>query len=106
MQAWTSFIFGIVAFRNLPRQTFGRLQSKLFPKYFSLSTACSAILLATLHFGGGGAAPAKQVWLLGIGLVSSLVNLLLAEPAATKVMFERYTLENAPGARDDGECVE
>jgi hypothetical protein len=30
--AWTSFVFGIVAFRNLPRQTFGRLQSKLFPK--------------------------------------------------------------------------
>ena len=28
---WTTFIAGIVTFKNLPRQTFGRLQSKLFP---------------------------------------------------------------------------
>ena len=39
---YTTFIFGITAFKNLPRQTFGKLQSKLFPKYFSL---CSAAIL-------------------------------------------------------------
>jgi hypothetical protein len=39
---YTTFIFGITAFRNLPRQTFGKLQSKLFPKYFSL---CSITIL-------------------------------------------------------------
>ena len=39
---YTTFIFGITAFKNLPRQTFGKLQAKLFPKYFSL---CSATIL-------------------------------------------------------------
>ena len=33
---WTTFVFGIVAFKNLPRQTFGQLQAKLFPKYFQV----------------------------------------------------------------------
>ena len=29
--AYTTFVAGITMFRNLPRQTFGKLQSKLFP---------------------------------------------------------------------------
>lgn len=40
-------------FKNLPRQTFGRLQSKLFPLYFGLSTGACALLLGTLCFAGG-----------------------------------------------------
>jgi hypothetical protein len=35
---YTTFIAGITMFKNLPRQTFGTLQSKLFPKYFMLSS--------------------------------------------------------------------
>ena len=38
---WTTFVFGIVAFKNLPRQTFGQLQAKLFPKYFQVHLALS-----------------------------------------------------------------
>ena len=33
---WTTFVFGLVAFKTLPRQTFGLLQAKLFPKYFQV----------------------------------------------------------------------
>jgi hypothetical protein len=91
---------GVVAFRNLPRQTFGRLQSKLFPKYFTVSSAAPALLLATMRFIAPGA-PAKEITLLIIGLVASLANLLVTEPLATKIMFQRYELENAEGARDD-----
>ena len=36
---WTTFVFGIVAFKNLPRQTFGQLQAKLFPKYFQVNNS-------------------------------------------------------------------
>lgn len=36
--AYTTFVLGITMFKNLPRQTFGRLQAKLFPKYFMLSS--------------------------------------------------------------------
>jgi hypothetical protein len=35
---YTTFVLGITMFKNLPRQTFGKLQAKLFPKYFLLST--------------------------------------------------------------------
>ena len=100
--AWTSFIFGIVAFRNLPRQTFGKLQAKLFPKYFTVSSVAPALLLATLRLATGGAPPVKEVTLLGISLAASLLNLLVTEPAATKVMFKRYALENALEERDEG----
>jgi hypothetical protein len=35
---YTTFIAGLTMFKNLPRKTFGKLQSKLFPKYFLLCT--------------------------------------------------------------------
>lgn len=37
---YTTFVAGITMFKALPRQTFGKLQSKLFPKYFSLCSLC------------------------------------------------------------------
>jgi hypothetical protein len=39
---YTTFILGLTMFKHLPRQTFGKLQSKLFPKYFSL---CSTTIM-------------------------------------------------------------
>ena len=50
--------------RHLPRQTFGRLQARLFPKYFALSAACTAIQLGVLLFAAA-APPAKQLVLVG-----------------------------------------
>lgn len=52
--------------------------------YFGLSAACCAIQLGVLGFAAQ-AAPQKELLLLGIGLGSSLLNLLFVEPAATKV---------------------
>ncbi|PSC74334.1 Transmembrane 205 [Micractinium conductrix] len=98
---WTTFIAGIVMFKNLPRQMFGRVQSKLFPLYFGLSAAASTIQLGVLAFAAANA-PQKQFVLLGIGLASSLLNLLIVEPQCTRVMFQRYDLENASGPRDEG----
>lgn len=37
--------------------------------------------------------PIKAMQWLGASLVSSLINSLFLEPAATSVMFERYALE-------------
>ena len=34
--------------RNLPRQTFGKLQARLFPPYFMLQAGALAVQLATL----------------------------------------------------------
>jgi len=89
---WTTFIGGITMYKNLPRQTFGSLQSKLFPKYFQLSAATIVTSLITLKAFSGAD---KSVYItLGVALLTTLVNLLWLEPASTKVMFERYSLEN------------
>jgi hypothetical protein len=40
---YTTFIAGITMFKNLPRRTFGTLQSKLFPLYFQLCTGMIGI---------------------------------------------------------------
>lgn len=37
---YTTFVLGLTMYKNLPRQTFGKLQSKLFPKYFNLCSIC------------------------------------------------------------------
>jgi hypothetical protein len=48
--AYTTFVVGITAFKNLDRQTFGKLQAKLFPKYFALSSV-SIILQVRRTYG-------------------------------------------------------
>ncbi|XP_007526029.2 transmembrane protein 205 [Erinaceus europaeus] len=45
MQVWMTFASGFLLFRNLPRHTFGLVQSKLFPFYFHTSLACALINL-------------------------------------------------------------
>jgi hypothetical protein len=97
---WTTFFAGLTMFRNLPRQVFGKLQSKLFPQYFMLQTAGSAIAFATLWYSGTGVLK-PQLYALGVALVGSLANWLAVEPHTTGVMLERYELENAPQRDND-----
>lgn len=82
--------------KNMPRQVFGKVQSKLFPLLFGLTTACSAVVLATLYMGPLAeiAVPRVQYTAM-LGLVTSVANLMFIEPAATAVMFQRYELENS-----------
>lgn len=37
-------------FKNMGRQQFGKLQTKLFPKYFAISIISLALQLGTLRF--------------------------------------------------------
>ena len=46
---YTTFIAGITMFKALPRQTFGKVQSKLFPKYFSLCSMCIVIQVRSIE---------------------------------------------------------
>ena len=46
----TTFVAGITMFKNLPRRTFGKLQSKLFPLYFQLCTGMIGIQVS-MNFG-------------------------------------------------------
>ncbi|KAJ9098365.1 hypothetical protein QFC20_005990 [Naganishia adeliensis] len=115
-QVWQTFIGGIVAFRTLPRQAFGLLQSRVFPVYFLSNTLLATVLLtldfklrpdlitnlkrlplATLlalnsrHFWGSTA---------GLGVVAmtmNLVNGVWVAPKTSEVMFERHRLERLEG---------
>lgn len=93
---WTTFVAGLTMFKNLPRQTFGRLQSKLFPKYFGMSAAMLVIMLATMVGSAGGTWP-KAANTLAFSLACTMLNVVLLEPKATNIMFEKYEVENNEG---------
>ena len=48
--AYTTFVLGITMFKNLPRQTFGKLQAKLFPKYFMLSSVAIILQVSVCRY--------------------------------------------------------
>jgi hypothetical protein len=85
-------------------QMFGRLQSKLFPQYFAITTGSAALLLGSVLLGAI-AAPQNGVSLLAAATIGSAANALLIEPRATALMFERYEIENKPGksAQDEAD---
>lgn len=92
---WNTFFVGLTMFKHMPRQMFGRVQSQLFPKYFGLTTGCNVVLLGSLLLLGGSSPSTNRAAItLGLALVASIGNMLFLEPVATKLMFERYALEN------------
>ena len=91
---YTTFIAGITMFQNLPRQTFGKLQSKLFPKYFFLSSITIILQLLTVPMIGSGGSTTNP---LIVALLATLLNQIILEPYSTKIMLERYDLENSSG---------
>lgn len=42
----------------------------------------------------------------GVGLGTTLLNWLYVEPVNTKLMFDRYALENAKGSRDEAKITQ
>ncbi|KAG2441228.1 hypothetical protein HYH02_010071 [Chlamydomonas schloesseri] len=101
-QLWNTFFVGITMFKNLPRQTFGKVQSKLFPQYFALTAGSNLLALATLWLAGAGTTPAgtRALVALGVSLVGLLANWLYLEPICTDLMFQRYDIENLPEKTD------
>ena len=100
---YTTFIAGITMFKNLPRKTFGRLQSKLFPKYFMLSAVAILLQLITVKGLSASVPLAKATKALGVAFGMTLINLFYLEPTSTKVMFDRYELEEKEGGKDSDE---
>ena len=100
--AYTTFVAGITMFQNLPRQTFGRLQAKLFPKYFSLCSAAIVLQLVTLKTLSI-VSKCKSTKALAVALVMTLVNQFYLEPVSTNNMMERYRLDDTPGGKDTDE---
>ncbi|CAF1277411.1 unnamed protein product [Adineta ricciae] len=87
---WHSFIGGPVAFKVLPRQQFGLLQSKLFPVYFLSQSVLNGICLLTTSNR-----KSRRIFLIGI--VGGLLNLIVVGPWTSKVMQERHKVEREEG---------
>lgn len=88
---WHSFIGGPIAYMALPRQQFGHLQSRLFPRFFALQSL-SAIALLGLYSrkpGGGELVRTfwrhgnKTVWALVVMAASGFANWLFVGPLTT-----------------------
>lgn len=71
-------------------------------RYFALTTGCNLVLLGSLYLAQGGvaAAPANAVSTLAVAAAASIGNWLFIEPVATKLMFQRYDIENKPQKTD------
>lgn len=99
MHMWVSSVGGSTMFFNMPRHMFGRVQSKLFPKYFLISSVTSLAALGTFAMmyppnEWGGETQTKGI-LLACGLVGNLLNTLYLGPASTKVMWTCQAFEKS-----------
>lgn len=105
---------GFRTYKSLPRQTFGTLQSKLTPLYFSTSSLLTSTLLLThLWFHPGlissprvpphwaTSEEGQQGLMILAALVPQLANLVYLGPKTTEVMLERHRLERLEGKEYD-----
>ncbi|CAN6329398.1 unnamed protein product [Urochloa humidicola] len=94
---WATFIGGIIMFKNLPRHIFGNLQSKMFPAYFTLISACAAISVAAfayLHpWKTASTVERYQLGFLLSALGCNLSNLLVFTPMTIEMMKKRHKIE-------------
>ncbi|MCO5568644.1 hypothetical protein L7F22_022343 [Adiantum nelumboides] len=106
---WITFLSGHLLSRTLPRQQLGVVQSKLFPVYLRMITACVALCGLThalLH--PWQSADRSEHWqYVNFGLCTglALLNMLVVEPKATKMMFEKLRVEKEEGRGQSGEEV-
>mmetsp|Transcript_23450 Transcript_23450/g.36137 ORF Transcript_23450/g.36137 Transcript_23450/m.36137 type:complete len:273 (-) Transcript_23450:54-872(-) len=96
---YTTFILGITAFKTLPKRQFGKLQSKLFPKYFNLCALALTVQLLTLK-NMPALMTGKVYYALGSSMAMTLLNLFYLEPVSSSVMYNRYKLEDLPGGKE------
>ena len=106
---WVGGIAGLTMFKTLKRRTFGKVQSKLFPKYATLNTSCSLLALITyLHLNGISPTASLSAlcdkWegvILLTAVASNVANSLYFIPATTKLMFQIHTRENQLKLEDE-----
>lgn len=90
---WHSFIGGPIAYLSLPRQQFGHLQSRLFPRFFALQSLSALALLGLYSRRPGGGELVrtfwrhgnKTVWALVVMASSGFANWLFVGPLTTGV---------------------
>lgn len=88
---WHSFVGGPIAYVSLPRQQFGHLQSRTFPRFFALQSLSALALLGLYSRRPGGGelvrtfwrSGNKTVWALVVMATTGLANWLVVGPVTT-----------------------
>ncbi len=102
---WHGFIGGPVAYKTLPRQTFGNLQNALFKVYFPLTTGLTALLLGIFakHNPVVTQRPTEilhpvtyQAFTLLTSAVAGAVNWLYLGPKTSEIMYRRREWSMSP----------
>ncbi|CAL0334307.1 unnamed protein product [Lupinus luteus] len=103
MNVWVTFISSYVLSRAMPRQSFGMVQSKIYPLYFRAMAYCIGIALLGHVFSHTKGMPhIFQAYNLLASLLTIFINSMYLEPRATKLMLERMKIEKEEGrGRDD-----
>ncbi|XP_052236861.1 transmembrane protein 205-like isoform X3 [Dreissena polymorpha] len=100
-QCWVTFVAGITMFVTLPRDMFGRLQSRLSPLYFATSLFLSILTFVTFWlrhpYETMTSAESTQFVLLCVCVGSSFVNSFFLVPQIVSLMIHLFELEKASG---------
>jgi len=95
---WVILLSPRLLFQTVSRQTFGKIQSKLFPQYFGFSAATLLTMMATN--------PSQSVpYTLLIAFFTNAVNWLFLEPKISGLAAQRYALENEETRNEEAIAV-
>lgn len=102
MCVWVTFVSSYILGRYLPRQQFAMVQSRIYPVYFKAMAYCiSAALLGHLARKRNAITSSLMEMFQGVSLLSALMmvltNMIVFEPKATKLMYERMKIEKEEG---------
>ncbi|GKE00346.1 putative late embryogenesis abundant domain-containing protein, partial [Tanacetum coccineum] len=102
MCVWVTFVSSYILGRYLPRQQFAMVQSRIYPVYFKAMAYCvSAVLLGHLARKRNAITYSLMEMFQGLSLLSALMmvltNMIVFEPKATKLMYERMKIEKEEG---------
>ncbi|XP_019454393.1 PREDICTED: uncharacterized protein LOC109355608 isoform X2 [Lupinus angustifolius] len=103
MNVWVTFISSYVLSRAMSRQSFGMVQSKIYPLYFrAMAYFIGIALLGHVFSHAKGMPHIFQAYNLLASLLTIFINSMYLEPRATKLMLERMKIEKEEGrGRDD-----
>lgn len=98
MSMWITFVAGLVMYKNLPTQTFGYIQSKLFPYYFIIGAITGlTMLLIAIYSSRNNVELTKQqksvLIAMSVTFLTNLCNGIFIGPRAYAIMFEKHRIE-------------
>nr|XP_039257155.1 transmembrane protein 205-like [Styela clava] len=98
MTFWVSFVAGLVMYRNLHLHTFGQIQSKLFPIYFTIGLLTGVIMLGVTIFQirSLNKLTYDQETLIGavaVIVMANVLNKFWLGPVSTSIMMKKHKME-------------